>query len=286
MTTFTGEVICTDSYGEHKMVYEHWGDPNNPHTLVCIHGLTRNRHDFDFLAAHLQENYRIICPDLPGRGDSDWLLNPIDYSFALYVEDILTLIKELNLNNLTLLGTSMGGIIGMSLAGLPNSPIRSLILNDVGAHIPRSGLDRIRKRLVVDTLPRFPDLTKAEQYFREEQGRFGELSDQHWQHLTRHGVRLTEKGDYLLAYDPSIALPFQGVIEEINLWEVWQTVHCPTLLIRGENSDLLLPQTVIQMQSTHPTMEVITFKGVGHAPLFMVSEQIQSVETWLSRING
>lgn len=281
MTMTTNTLTCIDPHDTHDMVYRQWGNLNSSQVLLCAHGLTRNSRDFDFLATTLESHYRIICPDIVGRGESDWLSHPMDYTYSVYVSDILALLETLNITSIDWLGTSMGGLIGMSISTLPNSPIRRLILNDVGAFIPKIALKRIASYLTAQSLPRFNNLFEAEQYFRKIYTTFGHLSDLHWQHITQHGVRITENGSYVLAYDPGIALPFQNIIEDMNLWPLWEKITCPVLLLRGEDSDLLPLDVATQMQEIHPTMHTVTFKGIGHAPALMDNEQIQIIKSWL-----
>lgn len=281
MTMITNTLTCVDPHDTHDMVYHQWGDLESARVLLCVHGLTRNSRDFDFLAAELDSHYRVVCPDVVGRGESEWLLQPIDYTYSVYVDDMLALLTELNLDKIDWLGTSMGGLIGMSIAAMSHSPIRRLILNDIGAFIPRTGLKRIGAYLTDQAFPRFNNLLEVEEYFRNTYTTFGQLSDVHWRHIAEHGSHMTENGSYILTYDPGIALPFQGIIEDMDLWSLWEKVTCPVLLLRGENSDLLRADIVAKMQEVNPTMHVVTFKGVGHAPALMDDEQIQVVKSWL-----
>jgi len=281
MTMITNTLTCVDPHDTHEMVYHQWGNLENTSTLLCVHGLTRNSRDFDFLATALASHYRIICPDIAGRGESEWLLHPADYTYSVYVSDMLALLAELQLKSVDWLGTSMGGLIGMSIAAMSHSPIRRLILNDIGAFIPKMALKRIGSYLTAQLFPRFNNLFEAEQYFRQTYSTFGQLTDTQWQHITKYGVSITDNGTYVLTYDPGISLPFQNITESMDLWAIWKKVTCPVLLLRGEDSDLLNVDTVNKMQAIQPTMHVVTFKQVGHAPALMDDEQIQVVKNWL-----
>lgn len=277
----TGQVLCKDPHGQHKIAYTHWGAADNPSVVLCLHGLTRNSRDFDFLAAHLAADYRVICMDVAGRGDSDPLSYAEDYVYSVYLHDVLTLLTQLKIQEMTLIGTSMGGLIGMSLAALPDSPVRCLILNDVGPVLPKAALQRIAAYL---NQPPFiaRDLDEAEAHLRYIHAPFGPLTDAEWQHLTRYSVRRMESGDYRLAYDPAIVHTFQYE-DEVNLWPIWNEVEQPTLLLRGADSDLLTPDLVQHMRHSRPDMKVVEFPNVGHAPMLMSGEQIQVVSDWLAR---
>ncbi len=281
MSPFTEQsIFCTDSAQGHSLHYRQWGDPHQSRVLICVHGLTRNSHDFDVLASHLAQEYRVICPDIPGRGDSDWLAQAQDYNYPQYVSDILTLLKHLELPSVDWLGTSMGGLIGMMLAAQENSPIQRLILNDIGAFLPQAAFQRIADYLNT-AKPDFADLTEAEQYLRDVHAPFGALSDEQWQHLARHSTTKQANGTYRLHYDPQIGAAFQSPIEDVPLWPVWQAVRCPALLLHGVNSDLLLPETIEQMQQIHAALQVIHITDTGHAPALMNAEQRQYIQDFL-----
>lgn len=249
---------------------------------MCVHGLTRNGRDFDFLAAALAQDHRVVCPDVVGRGCSDWLDVKEDYSYTTYCTDTAALMAWLRVEHVDWVGTSMGGLIGMLLAAQPQSPIRRLVLNDVGPFIPKSALERIAG--YVGTDPRFDGLAQVEAYLREVTGGFGPLNDEQWDHLVRYSVREMADGQYALMYDPAIALAFRPAArDDIDLWAVWDKVQCPVLVLRGGESDLLLADTVAQMQTRSPQTEVVEFGGVGHAPALMAQEQIDVVRDWLLR---
>ncbi len=271
----------TTSADTHRIAYTHWGDSTNPNVLLCLHGLTRNSRDFDKLATTLASHYRIICPDAAGRGNSDWLTHPHEYNSNVYIADMLALLAHLNLSQVDWLGTSMGGLVGMTLAAVDHSPIRRLILNDIGPFVPKTGLTTIAQRLN-QPAPCFTSLSEAEQFLRTVHSQFGPLTDNQWQHLTQHSTRRTETGHYRLAYDPKISHNFQAAADSnIDLWSIWQAIRCPVLVLHGEQSTLLSKETIAQMQATHPQIQAVTFKGIGHAPALMADEQIAVIQEWL-----
>lgn len=280
-----GRVQCLSPAGFHRMAYAEWGDPANPQVLVCVHGLTRSGRDFDFLAQSLSDRYRVVCPDVVGRGLSDWLRDSRYYGVPQYVADMVTLLARLNVESVDWLGTSMGGMIGMTLAAQPESPIRRLILNDVGPVIAASALARIGDYLA--TVPNFASMAEAEAYLRQVGAPFGRLSDAQWRHLTENVVKAGPVGGFALRYDPGIAGPFnaamtgQGAGKDLELWPLYEAIRCPTLVIRGETSDLLSRATVSQMAQRGPRAQTAEVPGVGHAPMFLDDAQVTIVQHYL-----
>ena len=279
-----GKVKCLSTAGFHQMAYVEWGAADNPKVLVCVHGLTRNGRDFDFLAQALATDYRVICPDIVGRGKSDWLANKSLYVMPQYCADMVTLLARLNVETVDWLGTSMGGLIGMALAAQPGNPIRRLVLNDVGPVITAVSLARIGDYL--GTPPRFDRLEQAEAYVRTVSAPFGALTDDQWRHLTVHVVRETEDGKIEFVYDPGIAQVYrQGQLfsggKDVELWPLFDAITCPTLLLRGETSDLLTLQTAQAMTQRGPHAKLIEIPGVGHAPMLMDEAQIAPVRDFL-----
>jgi pimeloyl-ACP methyl ester carboxylesterase len=271
------------------MAYTEWGRPDNPRVLICVHGLTRNGRDFDELARALADDYRVVCPDVVGRGRSDWLGVKADYAFPLYVSDMITLIARLNVDRVHWLGTSMGGIIGMMIASQPHTPISRLVLNDVGPVITAVSLRRIAQ--YVGTAPRFASMAEAEAYLREVGAPFGPLTDAQWRHLTQYSVRPVggeggadgEGGGFAMVYDPGLGDIFRAlpVESDIDLWPVYEKVRCPTLALRGAESDLLERATFEAMAGHGPCAKTVEFPGVGHAPMLMDPAQIEVVREFL-----
>lgn len=275
-----GSVQCIGPHGLHRMAYTEWGDRDNPRVVICAHGLTRNGRDFDDLAIALSDEYRVICPDVVGRGRSDWLGVKSDYGFPLYVSDMITLIARLNVKTVHWVGTSMGGIIGMLIASMPHSPITRLVLNDVGPVITAVSLRRIGP--YVGTAPVFPSMEAAEAYIREVSAPFGPLTDAQWRHLTQYSVRPVE-GGFAMMYDPGIGEAFRQIpiVMDIEMWDTYDRVRCPTLALRGAESDLLEHDVLVAMSSRGPAARIVEFDGIGHAPMLMDPGQIRVVRDFL-----
>lgn len=267
--------------GFHRLAYKEWGDPDNANVLVCVHGLTRNSRDFDFIARALGEDYRVVCPDVVGRGDSDWLHDAALYNYVQYCSDLTALIARTGAKQVDWLGTSMGGLIGMLLAAKKGAPIRRLILNDVGPFVPRAGLRRLGEYVGRD--PRFPDAAEAESYFRKVMAPFGVLTDPQWRHVVKYGTEQDGAGSLRLRYDPVIGAPFRNGLSDVDLWAFWDTVQCPVMVLRGADSDLLLPETARDMLGRGPKTEIFQVPNVGHAPALMADDQIETVAEWLRR---
>jgi len=259
------------------MVYRQWGSDQNDRVLLCVHGLARNSRDFDELAQAMSRDYRVICPDVVGRGDSDWLPQPQMYHIGQYMQDMTALIARLGVDAVDWVGTSMGGLIGMCLAALPESPIRTLVLNDIGPFVPSSALQRIADYLGEH---RFATLAEAEQFMRARYPALRHLTDTQWQHLARWGVR-EQDGVYQLHYDPAIATATRlHAGEDVDLWAMWQLLQIPQLLIWGEASDVLQEATVRRMQA-NPNLSLLSLPGIEHAPSLMEAEQIHHIQHWL-----
>lgn len=274
-----GRFLGLSPAGFHRVSYASWGAAGARPPVVCVHGLTRNGRDFDRLAAVLANESLVIAPDMVGRGASDWLSDAGGYGYPQYCADMAALIARLGTAEVDWVGTSMGGLIGMMLAAQPNSPIRRLVLNDVGYRIPRQALQRLAGYVGKD--PTFADLAGVEAYLRQVHAPFGKLDDDAWRRLALHGHRKLPDGRYGLAYDPKIGRAFSGTIAaDIDLAPVWERVRCPVLLLRGAESDLLLPATAQAMASK---AELVEFPAIGHAPSLMVPDQIEVVRSWLTR---
>lgn len=273
-----GSVLCLDPHGFHRVRYMEWGDPRNPRVLLCVHGLTRSGRDFDHLAERLSDAYRVVCPDVVGRGRSEWLRDPADYTYSVYCQDLAALIASLQADSVDWLGTSMGGIIGMILASVPGSPVRKLVLNDVGCFIPKEALERIGR--YVGTEPTFDSLDAFEEAMRGVSP-FGELSAAQWRHLAVNVARQDEEGRWRARYDPGIAVNFRAAgLVDIDLRSYWNALHGPVLVIRGQDSDLLLPQTLDEMRR-RPHTQTFIVPRAGHAPMLMDDAQAGAVRHFL-----
>ncbi len=273
-------VQCIGAHGFHRMAYTEWGDPANPRVLMCVHGLTRNGRDFDDLARTMAPHYRVICPDVVGRGQSGWLAVKADYQLPTYVADMITLIARLDVETVHWVGTSMGGLIGMLIASMPENPIRRLVLNDVGPVITASSLRRIGQ--YVGNAPVFPSYEAAEAYIREVSAPFGRLTDAQWRHLSETSVKPVD-GGWAMRYDPGIGEPFRTtpLLVDVDLWQIYDAISCPTLLVRGADSDLLLPATAREMGVRGPKASLIEVPEVGHAPTLMDPAQIAPIRDFL-----
>ncbi|MBI4195028.1 MAG: alpha/beta hydrolase [Betaproteobacteria bacterium] len=266
------------------MHYTEWGDPANSRIVICVHGLTRNGRDFDFLARALERDFRVICPDVAGRGKSDWLRAKEDYDYPQYMADMTVLIARVTAGpgekTLYWVGTSMGGVIGMLLVSRPQSPIAKLILNDVGTVVPKTALERIAAYVGKD--PRFGTHDEIEAYVRMVSAPFGPLTDDQWRHLTVHATKQHADGSWGFCYDPGIGRPFQNrPLADVDLWGFWDAIHCPTLLLRGAASDLLLRDNALAMTQRGPKPRLVEFSGIGHAPMLMAPDQIEVVREFL-----
>ncbi|MEY2893631.1 MAG: hypothetical protein RJA98_3539 [Pseudomonadota bacterium] len=277
-------VSCLDSRGLHRMAYWEWGNPANPKVLLCLHGLARQGRDFDSLAQAMQDEYRVVCPDVVGRGQSDWLADPMGYQIPAYVADMVTLLARLNAETVHLVGTSMGGLIGFGLAALPGTSLSRLVINDVGPTIQAEALMRIGAYLGMPV--RWNTEAEAVAYLRLISASFGPHTDAQWLSLCRPLLRPDGDG-FKLHYDPQIALPFRAITPELaalgeaGLWAAWDAMTQPTLLLRGADSDLLSRDTAAAMTARGPRARVVEFAGVGHAPTMVAADQIAVVREFL-----
>jgi pimeloyl-ACP methyl ester carboxylesterase len=277
-------VPCLDTRGLHRMAYWEWGDAANPRVLVCVHGLTRQGRDFDTLAQAMAAEYRVVCPDVVGRGQSDWLADPAGYAVPAYVADMVTLLARLNAQTVDWVGTSMGGLIGMGVSSLSGTPVRKLVLNDIGPAIDFEGLSRIGT-YVGQPAHWATEEEAAAALWTISQG-FGPHSTEQWLALTR--PQLKPDGDgFKPHYDPAIGLGFRGITPELAragetaLWAAYDRIACPTLVLRGAQSDLLKPPTAQAMGERGPRARVIEFEGVGHAPTLVQPDQVKAVRDFL-----
>ena len=290
-------VDCTDASGGHRMAYWQWGDSGAGHVIVCVHGLSRQGRDFDVLAQALIARaggaVRIVCPDVVGRGKSDWLKDPMGYQIPSYAADMLALLAQVNPTTLDWVGTSMGGLIGMVICGQPGLPlpvpVRKLVLNDVGPAIQWQALQRIGQYL--GNAPRFASLEQAAQAMWAISTSFGPHTPEQWLALSKHMVKpmADEKGGVTLHYDPAIAVPFRGITQEsaaqgeAALWQVYDNIKAQTLLLRGATSDLLSRETAQAMTERGPKARLVEFEGVGHAPTLIAPDQVQAVIDFLPK---
>lgn len=285
-------VHALDTAGLHRMAYWEWGAPDNPRVVVCVHGLTRQGRDFDTLARALAGDYRVICPDVVGRGRSDWLADPMGYQIPTYVADMVALVARLGVPQVDWVGTSMGGLIGLGLASLRSRDgatlVRRLLLNDVGPAIRAEAVQRIGSYLGVPK--RFASLDEAADYLWSISASFGPHTRTQWLALTQPQLKAVqdEQGDgFVPHYDPRIGLPFKAVTPEFAaagealLWQRYDSLNCPTLLLRGAESDLLSRETAQAMTQRGPKARLVELPGIGHAPTLVADDQIALVREFL-----
>ena len=268
--------------GFHRNAYWEWASAReDARTLIAVHGLTRNGRDFDGVAQAVADEFHVICPDVVGRGFSERLSDAALYGYPQYLADQTALIARLDVEAVDWLGTSMGGLIGMMLAAQPGTPIRRLILNDVGPFVPKAALERIASYVGHD--PWFETIAELEGYLRRVHAPFGPLSDIEWAHLALWSARSQTNGGFRLAYDPAIARAFDPPLNDVDLWSLWDRIACPVLIIRGALSDLLLSETAVEMVRRKPGTELVEFAGCGHAPALFDPTQIAAIRDWLAR---
>lgn len=297
--------------GFHRLAYTEWGDVRNAHVVVCVHGLSRNSRDFDRMANALEANCRVVCMDVVGRGDSDWLTDKSGYSFSTYLSDAAALIARVTTPiaaglledlrarlrggrptaKLDWIGTSMGGLIGMLLAAKPGSPIRRLVMNDVGPFVPWHALIRLKGHVGSET--RMASFAEVETHVRRACRTFGQLDDEFWRHLAEHAAVREADGGYRLRYDPAISrgLPVHldpelpigpEFLRGIDLWTAWDAIRCPVLVLRGSESEVLPRDVVDEMRRRKPDLRVVEFAGVGHVPALASGHQIEVVREFLA----
>ncbi len=292
-------VSCPDASGGHRMAYWQWGDAQASHVVVCAHGLSRQGRDFDVLAQGLVSaadgQLRVVCPDVVGRGRSDWLKDPLGYQIPSYAGDMLALLAQLHqqasVAMLDWVGTSMGGLIGMALCGTPGlplpAPVRRLVLNDVGPAIQWQALARIGTYL--GNTGRFDSVQQAADAMWAISTSFGPHTPQQWLALSQAMVKPHADGGFTLHYDPAIGVPFRTVTQEVALqgqealWQLYDNIKADTLLTRGAQSDLLSRETAQAMTQRGPRARLVEFEGVGHAPTFVNPNQVEVLTSFLLR---
>jgi len=275
----TGHFTGLSPHGFHRVVYHEWGDAANPRVVICVHGLARNGRDFDVLGEALAPTHRVLAVDMPGRGESDWLADPGDYIFPVYLSTLTALIARSGAETVGWVGTSMGGLLGIVMAAQPKSPIARLVVNDVGPALEQGALQRIGGYIGQD--PQFATYDEIERYIREISRPFGPLTDAQWAHIAGTNVRQRPDGRWGLVYDPGIAVPFRNAPAPPDLWPLWDAIRCPVLVLRGAESDLLARSTAERMAGRGPRPAVLEFPGVGHAPMLLSPDQAVPVVEFL-----
>ena len=278
-------VLCIDSRGFHRMRYYEWGERDNPRIVLCVHGLTRSGRDFDYLAQSLSADFRVICPDVAGRGESDWLRAKTDYGYPLYLADLTTLIARatggdgITEKRVYWVGTSMGALAGMMMAAMAANPITKLVANDAGMTVPKAALVRIAA--YVGKPWKFGTYAELEAHVRRAYAPFGALGDEQWRHLTTTSSRQLEDGSWINAYDPAIGRAFEGELTDVDLSACWDAITCPTLLLRGAHSDVLPREVATAMTQRGPKARLVEIADTGHAPMLLDDTQVSIVRSFL-----
>jgi len=292
MSSQSNFVLCNSGKEFYKMhVLEHQpkDETKKQNIVICVHGLTRNHSDFNHVVSHLSSDFTICCPDVVGRGKSDWLTNKPDYAYHTYCAALSTLIASklygTGITGVNWIGTSMGGIIGLMLASLPNSPIKKLVLNDIGGFIPKEGLLRIAT-YSSKPLPEFSSVEEAIQYCKEIYKPFG-IAEEQWPEFVRNTTRKDEvngKTVYKMHYDPEITYHIKDLskVQELPLWTFWDAIKCPVMVIRGKQSDILPAEVVEQMKTRGPGIaEYLELENIGHAPGLLQDDQVLPIKRFL-----
>ena len=263
------------AHGFHRVVYYEWGAPDNASVVVCVHGIGRNGRDFDVLGEALAPTHRVLAIDMPGRGASEWLRDPMDYVAPVYLGTLTALIAASGADTVAWVGTSMGALLGIIAAAQPGTPVARLVVNDAGPVIEPAALARIGQYFGTD--PSFATYAELEAYVRTVSATFGPLTDAQWDHVVRTNARQRPDGSWGVGYDPAIAVPFRAQPAGANLWPLWDAIRCPTLVLRGERSDLLSRETAQAMSERGPRPRVVEIAGVGHAPTLLPCDQVDIV---------
>lgn len=279
-------VLGLGFHGFHRINYLEWGKADkfkNQETLLCVHGLTRNARDFDYFAEKLCDQYRIVCPDVVGRGDSDHLLDDESYNYLQYNSDMNALIARIGDKDLNFVGTSMGGIIGMVLASVSQSPIKRLVVNDIGPEVSRDALLSIAEYIGKST--EFEGRADVEAYLRKIYPEFAPMTDEDWEHMAKYSCKRTEHGTYKMKVDPRVGDAFRDSISYFNvdMWEIWEKITCPVLVLRGKDSSFLSEETAKKMLSCGPETTVVEFDNTGHTPTLRNDEQVNVIADWLNQ---
>jgi len=275
-----GSYLGLSAAGFHHLSYAEWGR-DDARVVVCAHGLTRNGRDFDWLAAALASHYRVICPDIVGRGRSAYLADPALYGYPQYMTDATALLARLGVGAVDWIGTSMGGLLGLMLAAQPATPIRRLVINDIGPFVPRQALRRIADYVGISY--RFSSLVALEAHLRKVHAPFGALTDEQWRHMATHGHVALPDETFRLAYDYAIGERLgTAAASDIDLWPLWERVTCPVMVIRGAQSDVLSAETAQAMAIRSPRVTLVEIPNAGHAPALMTDAEAALIADWLA----
>ena len=267
--------------GFHRLYYREWGDPDNDDVVVCVHGVTRISHDFDVLAKRLSKKYRVVCPDIVGRGNSDWFGNKDNYNFIQYSADVNALFAHIHCDRVHYIGTSMGGLLGMIMAAMAHTPIQTLVLNDVGPDLRRTELRRMGE--YIGKAPVFATKQEYYQYYMRVYRGFGDLiTDHEKKEMAKYSAFKTDEG-YKMHYDPKIGESFRKSYSFFNfdLWKYWDEIECPMLIIRGSESTFFPKSVAEKMLDTAEDATFIEIEGAGHTPPLRTEREISAIEEFL-----
>jgi pimeloyl-ACP methyl ester carboxylesterase len=275
------DVPTTDG-ATRRMAVHDWGEITNQNVLICVHGLSRNGRDFDVIADALSDRYRVLCPDVIGRGESDWYATAAEYVIPNYVAAMTKMLSDLAINEYDWIGTSMGGLIGMVMASLPNSGMRTFVINDVGPEIERAALERIAVYMSARP-PTFPDYMSLFNAAQAAIAPFGPLTDEQKHHIVSTSCRRRDDGQWEFNSDPKIGEAFVAGLKAppVDLWPMWSSIKLKTLILRGRTSDLLSEATVNKMLSIARLSGAIMIEATGHAPMLMDNPTISHVREFL-----
>lgn len=262
-----------------RIRYREWGAADNPKVAICVHGLSRNCQDFDDLAAALAGDWRVLAIDMPGRGESDWLDDKAGYGYPLYDTVCAAALARSGADQVTWIGTSMGGNLGMRLASRPGTPIAKLVLNDIGPFVPADGRRHNQADFGKD--PRFDSAETGIAHVRETRSVFGPFDEAGWQKFGRDSLRQLPDGQWTLHYDPGLAQP-GAPIQDADNWAVWPLIDCPVLTLWGTESKILPADTVERMATTGPKSAIHKVPGVGHCPGLTTPNEIDAIRTFLA----
>jgi pimeloyl-ACP methyl ester carboxylesterase len=268
---------------KHRLSYLEYGNPRNKNVIVCAHGLTRNAHDFDKVASHLKDKFRVISISYPGRGNSDYFINKKHYNYQVYIKDSFIFLKKLGIQNPIWLGTSMGGLIGMAMASLKPKIFKGLILNDIGPSLRGNVLAKIRKYAAIDSS--FENFEAAKSHLKVIYSQFGIHKEEDWDYMTEHSFNIEEDGKFYMNYDPEIVHGMQvnqAKPKDVNLWSVWNKIICPLMVVHGAKSDIL-DQTLIEKMKQTKNFHLHTVNYAGHAPALVTEDQIQAIKSWVEK---
>ena len=273
--------VLMDGVLKHMAVHE-WGDEKNPRVVLCVHGLSRNGRDFDVVADALSKDFRVLCPDIPGRGQSDWLASENQYSIPTYARFINAMLTEFGVQSYDWIGTSMGGLIGMLMAVTPGSTMRRFVINDIGPVLEIEAIKRIAS--YVGLAPNFASYPELYAVARTAITTFGPLTEEQYQHMVSTSCWQRADGRWEFNMDPKVGDAFRAGLATpaADMWPLWLAVKQPTLILRGVNSDLLSAATLTKMVETHPNALALTIADTGHAPMIFDAPTVSAVCEFLT----